>query len=126
MRCKKKNVVVVGVRAGKAGGKTLTAAGDRGTSPGGRGGRAGGKTLTAAGDRGTSPKGRGGEAAFEFRMDGRQPLASDEKVLAALREFGESVGGRGFRMAEFEAWKGRPCSAAAVLARFRGWRRALR
>ena len=67
----------------------------------------------------------GTEDGFVFSLDGKRTRFSDKELLAEVRGFGETVGGRAFTMAEFNRWAARKCAANCISRRFGTWRRAL-
>jgi hypothetical protein len=69
---------------------------------------------------------KSGSVGFEFRMDVRRHVVSEEKMVAALREFAAGVGGRQFGQREFNGWVGKPCRGQTMARRLGGWKRALR
>lgn len=62
---------------------------------------------------------------FEFDLRARRVYVTDEAILAGLRRYARKVGGRRFGTKEWDAWRGKPCGVATVVARYGSWRAAL-
>ncbi len=62
---------------------------------------------------------------FKFDAHAKRIKVSEAEIIAALREFSESVGGRPFAMSEFKKWPGRKFGLSVISLRIGGWREAM-
>lgn len=67
-----------------------------------------------------------GKDNFKFDLNAKKVKATDEELLASLKEYTNIVGSRYFSKSEYNKWKDKKAHSSTISARFGSWKKALK
>jgi hypothetical protein len=63
---------------------------------------------------------------FKFDLNAKKVKATDEELLASLKEYANIVGSRYFSESEYNKWKNKKAHFSTISTRFGSWKKALK